>query len=169
MKLDFIISDSLFHSVKTFVNNLLVEQELTLKVGAKVVFVKNGMSGNKRYYNGMTGYVSHFDGMIPVVRDDHTGELFYAKPVSFEKKDAKGDILFSVSQIPLKLAWALTIHKTQGMTLENVEIDAQNIFEDGQLYVALSRVKSSDGLSVKNFSRDKIKVSEECVNFYGQK
>jgi ATP-dependent DNA helicase PIF1 len=72
-----------------------------------------------------------------------------------------------VSQIPLILAWALTIHKSQGATLEHAEIDAgSNIFEFGQTYVALSRVKSLEGLYLASFDASKIKINRRVQNFY---
>ena len=73
----------------------------------------------------------------------------------------------SVSQIPLILAWALTIHKSQGSTLDLAEIDVgDNIFECGQTYVALSRVKSLDGLYLSSFNYNKIKINKKVKEFY---
>lgn len=69
-------------------------------------------------------------------------------------------------QFPLRLAYAITIHKSQGMTLENVVVDCNRIFEQGPTYVALSRVKKLQGLYLKGFSLDKIKVNLEVVRFY---
>ena len=69
-------------------------------------------------------------------------------------------------QYPLKLAYGITIHKSQGMTLENVVVDCNRIFEEGQAYVALSRVKKLEGLYLKGFSADKIKANQKVVDFY---
>ena len=72
----------------------------------------------------------------------------------------------SMTQFPLRLAYAITIHKSQGMTLENVVVDCNKIFEEGQTYVALSRVKNLNGLYLRGFSLDKIKVNSKVVEFY---
>jgi ATP-dependent DNA helicase PIF1 len=75
-------------------------------------------------------------------------------------------VLAKRRQIPLKLAWALTIHKAQGSTLDRAEIDIGEAFAAGQVYVALSRVRNLKSLSVKSFSSNKITVNKKCLNFY---
>jgi ATP-dependent DNA helicase PIF1 len=75
-------------------------------------------------------------------------------------------LLATRKQIPLKLAWALTIHKSQGSTLDRAEIDVSEAFADGQTYVALSRVRSLKALKIRSFSPSSIRVSEKCMNFY---
>lgn len=87
----------------------------------------------------VTGYDS--STFYPVIQMD-TGDIITAHPVDWRIEDETGKILASCKQIPLRLAWAITIHKSQGMTLDSAQIDLTNTFESGQGYVALSRVKS---------------------------
>lgn len=129
------------------------DETLTLKAGAQVMFIKNDV--NKRYYNGMIGEVA-FAGrdMIKVVSKD-TGETIDLEPAEWTNSkyalDAKTkEITETVEgvfrQYPLRLAWAITIHKSQGLTFEHAIIDASHSFAHGQTYVALSRCKSLEGM-----------------------
>jgi ATP-dependent DNA helicase PIF1 len=77
-----------------------------------------------------------------------------------------GNTLFKLTQIPLKLAWAASVHKLQGCTLDMAEIDMARAFEFGQVYVALSRVRSKESLFIKSMDFDKIRCSEKALAFY---
>lgn len=77
-----------------------------------------------------------------------------------------GDLVASREQYPLRLAYGITIHKSQGMTLERLVVDCNRIFECGQAYVAMSRIKALDGLHLRSFNPNKVLVNEEVVNFY---
>ncbi len=123
----------------------LVKSELKLKIGALVIFVKNNYE--KGYINGTLGKIIDFDEYSgsPVVQI-FSGRKIIAKQEQWEVEDDKGKIKATVRQIPLRLAWALTVHKSQGMTLDAAEIDLSKTFEVGQGYVALSRIKSVQGL-----------------------
>ena len=132
---------------------------LELKVGAQVMFVKNDSSPDKRYFNGKIGKVILLDKEEVVVHcpdDDFninvTPEIWeninYA--VNAQTKAITEEKIGSYTQIPLRLAWSITIHKSQGLTFEKAIIDAQGAFAHGQTYVALSRCKSLDGLVLKS-------------------
>src|SRR5690554_3784218 len=133
--------------------------ELELKVGAQVMFIKNDSSPEKRYFNGKIGKVIFLDKDEVVVKcpdDDYNinttreewENINYS--VNAETKAIIEDKIGSFSQIPLRLAWAITIHKSQGLTFEKAIVDAHGAFAHGQTYVALSRCKSLEGLVLKS-------------------
>lgn len=131
-----------------FVKSLLVPQTLKLKKGAKVMFLKN--NHELGVMNGTVGQVVSFsedeDGKkLPVVKL-MSGRILEVEPELWSIDNEKGGRLVSLKQIPLRLAWAMTIHKSQGMTLEAAEIDLSKTFEAGQGYVALSRLRNLEGL-----------------------
>ncbi|RAJ13521.1 helix-turn-helix domain-containing protein [Olleya aquimaris] len=135
------------------------ENNLILKVGAQVMFVKNDSSPEKRYYNGKIGKVILLDDNEVIVHcadDDFnitvTPEIWenINYTVNPETKAITENKVGSYTQIPLRLAWSITIHKSQGLTFEKAIIDAQGAFAHGQTYVALSRCKSLEGLVLKN-------------------
>ncbi|WP_426429435.1 helix-turn-helix domain-containing protein [Winogradskyella sp. HB-48] len=135
------------------------EYKLVLKVGAQVMFIKNDSSPEKRYFNGKIGKVIDLDKDEVVVKcldDDFT---IITKPETWEnityKVDKETDAITedkigSYTQMPLRLAWSITIHKSQGLTFEKAVIDAEGAFAHGQTYVALSRCKSLEGLVLKS-------------------
>ncbi len=124
--------------------SMLAPDVLILKPWARVLFVKN--NPQKGYRNGTTGEVVSFDEIdgYPLVKvsDDLTIKV---EPEVWSIENAN-EIVASVKQIPLKLAWAITVHKSQWMTLDAAEMDLSKVFEPGQAYVALSRIRSLDGL-----------------------
>jgi ATP-dependent exoDNAse (exonuclease V) alpha subunit len=126
--------------------NCLVPENLVLKQGALVMFVKNKFKDDKVVYvNGTMGVVVGFDNdRFPLVRLN-SGEEILVIPDSWTVDD-EHKILAKINQIPLRLAWAITVHKSQGMTLEAAEIDLSKSFGYGMGYVALSRLTSLDGL-----------------------
>jgi len=123
----------------------LVLEEITLKKDAVVMFIKNNY--DLGYVNGTTGVVVDFDREtgFPIVKTS-SGSIIKLVIEDWSMENESGDVVAKVSQIPLKLAWAITIHKSQGMTLDSAEIDLSKTFEVGQGYVALSRIKNIDGL-----------------------
>lgn len=134
-------------------------EEVKLKVGAQVMFIKNDSSPEKRYFNGKIGKVILLDKDEVVVScpdDDFnivtTPEVWenITYTVHPETKAITEDKIGSFTQMPLRLAWAITIHKSQGLTFEKAIIDAQGAFAHGQTYVALSRCKSLEGLVLKS-------------------
>ena len=135
------------------------KEKLELKVGAQVMFVKNDSSPDKRYFNGKIGKVIHLDKDEVVVHcpeDDFninvTPEIWenINYSVDNETKAITEEKIGSYTQMPLRLAWSITIHKSQGLTFEKAIIDAQGAFAHGQTYVALSRCKSLEGLVLKS-------------------
>ncbi len=133
-------------------NNYPAEGELVLKVGAQVMFLKNDVV-SKRYFNGKIGVVKQL--LKDEIIVDCDGEDIYVMPETWEnnryvlnREDGKleQENLGSFTQFPLRLAWAITIHKSQGLTFERVMIDAGAAFSSGQVYVALSRCTSLEGI-----------------------
>jgi len=127
---------------------LLVPENLELKIGAEVMFVANNFSDG--YVNGSRGRVISFENSMPVVRLTG-GKRIKVEPHSWSLSE-DGRVRAEVSQLPLRLAWAITIHKSQGMSLDAAEIDLSRAFTPGMGYVALSRVRSLNGLYVKGLN-----------------
>lgn len=119
---------------------------------------KNGPNNTKRYWDTFSAPVVRFaNGMMrPIFAIDSTSQSG-TKAMPY---------LATRVQVPLALAWALTIHKSQGMTLDFIEVSSQDIFETGQFYVALSRGTNIDGVTVTGFSRDRLPLDEDVVQFY---
>ena len=135
------------------------DKKLALKEGAQVMFIKNDSSFEKRYYNGKIGVITTIDEKNIYVKcpDDDTEievnrEIWdnVSYDINPETKALEEVTKGSFSQIPLRLSWAITIHKSQGLTFEKAIIDAELSFAHGQTYVALSRCKSLDGLILKS-------------------
>lgn len=131
------------------------DETLELKRGAQVMFVKNDSSGEHRYYNGMIGEVTALSPSVVEVRAKGSEKPIVVQEEEWanaryvldeESKEITETIDGTFKQIPLKLAWAITIHKSQGLTFERAIIDASASFAHGQTYVALSRCKTLDGL-----------------------
>jgi hypothetical protein len=150
------------------------EADLHLKIGAQVMFVKNDSSPEKRYYNGKIGSLTGFeDGFIQVQCPDD--EVITAEPVTWENtryaldeqtKEIQEEVLGTFTQVPLKLAWAITIHKSQGLTFDRAVIDAQAAFAHGQVYVALSRCRTLEGLVLSTPIRvQAVKTHSEVLSF----
>lgn len=130
-------------------------QRLILKVGAQVMFVRNDSSGNHQYYNGMIGRVVYADDSEIRVLGLGQTEPIVVEPQEWENerytvnektKEIETEVLGTFRQYPLRLAWAITIHKSQGLTFERAIIDAGRSFAPGQVYVALSRCRTLEGL-----------------------
>ena len=136
-------------------NALPVDKSLALKTGAQVMFIKNDKGENRRYYNGKTGMISRINNDEIFIRfPGESGEM-QLEPETWnniryhynESRDAiEEEELGSYKQYPVRLAWAVTIHKSQGLTFEKAIIDAGQSFAPGQVYVALSRLTSMKGL-----------------------
>ncbi|MCD4790013.1 MAG: helix-turn-helix domain-containing protein, partial [Bacteroidales bacterium] len=129
--------------------------ELELKAGAQVMFVKNDPDPAKLFYNGKIGTVIKIDKDVVKVKCDGDEEPINVMPVEWQKmkyaldnetKEIKETVEGTFTQYPLKLAWAITIHKSQGLTFKKAIIDAEAAFAHGQVYVALSRLQSLEGL-----------------------
>ncbi len=133
-------------------------ENLVLKKGAQVMFVKNDSSPEKLYYNGKIGIVTGFSEKAIRVKCEGDYSEIEVFPdawnnvkynINHKTKAIEEDIVGEFKQYPLKLAWAITIHKSQGLTFERAIIDAESAFAHGQVYVALSRCKTLEGLVLK--------------------
>lgn len=145
---------------ETLKKSCLAPEILQLKKGAFVMFVKNSLE--KKYVNGTLGTVEDFEPITgyPIVRT-RDGKLVTAKPDTWELRDGEKKIA-SISQIPLRLAWAITVHKSQGMTLDGAHIDLSHAFVPGMGYVALSRVRSLDSLTLVGLNRMALQMHPEA-------
>lgn len=147
--------------IESLIKSCLAPVELRLKVGARVMFVRNNQE--KGYANGTLGTVIGFDevGNDPIVRIANGREIHADRESWMVEEDGK--IKAEISQIPLRLAWAITIHKSQGMSLDAAEIDLSKSFVAGMGYVALSRVKSLAGLKLVGFNHSALQVHPEIL------
>ena len=151
------------------------KESLLLKVGSQVMFVKNDSSADKRYFNGKIGKVILLDKDEVVVKCPDDEFNIITKPEVWENinyavdKDTKAiseNKIGSFTQIPLRLAWSITIHKSQGLTFEKAIIDSEGAFAHGQTYVALSRCKSLKGLVLKSkINSSQIISDTNVINF----
>jgi len=138
----------------------LAPEILSLKIGAVVMFVKNNF--NRGYVNGTLGKVIDFDENGWPIIETKSGKKIIAAPTSW-KIEKNNVILASIEQIPLRLAWAITVHKSQGMSLDAAEIDLSKSFERGMGYVALSRVRQLDGIKLMGINQMALRVSQQIV------
>ncbi|WP_419494871.1 AAA family ATPase [Chryseobacterium bernardetii] len=135
-----------------------MEETLELKVGAQIMFIRNDSSPEKNFYNGKLAEISYLDeDIIKVVLDESKKEIIVTTEVWEQKrytldseKNIKTEVLGSFEQYPIRLAWAVTIHKSQGLTFDRVIIDAGRSFASGQVYVALSRCRTLNGIVLKS-------------------
>lgn len=137
--------------------------KLILKIGAQVMLLKN-INVNAGLVNGARGVIVRFEEGYPVVRFKNKKE-FTARPERWHVKNSNGS-LFCRRQIPLNLAWAFSIHKSQGLTLDCVEMSLSKIFEAGQAYVALSRAQSLNTLRVLDFDSRYVWADPSVLEFY---
>ena len=132
-----------------------VEAELKLKVGAQIMFIKNDLSPEKRFFNGKMGVIESLSDEEILVRfEDDNSSILVDKyewqnikySLNPDTKEIEEDILGTFVHYPIKLAWAITVHKSQGMTFDKAALDVSQVFLPGQAYVALSRLRSLNGL-----------------------
>lgn len=156
-----------------------VEETLVLKEGAQVMFIKNDYSGEQRYYNGKIGVVEHVDEDTVFVQFNDGSESVEVEPYIWENKrytmnqetgNIEEEVLGSFKHLPLKLAWAITIHKSQGLTFDKAIIDVSKAFAPGQIYVALSRLRSLQGLILtRPLNEDGISPDNRLKEYAGNK
>jgi ATP-dependent exoDNAse (exonuclease V) alpha subunit len=154
--------------LKQLKQSVLAQEVLQLKVGARVMFLSNYKpeGGDFVWVNGSLGTVVDFKLKNPIVKIDETGQTVTVERHVWSKRDWQDRELAAFEQIPLKLAYGVTIHKSQGLTLDKAVIDCARIFADGQAYVALSRVKSREGLFLLNWNPRLVKADPRAVQYY---
>ncbi len=146
----------------------LAPEVLRLRKGARVMCVKNNF--DKGYVNGTLGIVvSCGPGVAPVIRtpasrDYPSGRTITIDPAIWQINDGER-VLAEISQYPLRLAWAITVHKSQGMSLDAIEVDLSKSFEPGMGYVALSRVRSLNGLTILGINENAFRVHPEVLEY----
>ena len=154
------------------------EETLEFKKGAQVMFVRNDLSPEKRYFNGKIGKITRFTGDEIFVRCLNEREDIAVRPVEWQNikysidektKEIEEDILGTFTQHPLKLAWAITIHKSQGLTFDRVIIDARSAFAHGQVYVALSRCRNFEGIVLSSRISPSSVKTDSVVKAYTEK
>jgi hypothetical protein len=146
--------------IENLKKSCLSPETLKLKVGAKVMFTKNDPAGN--FVNGTLGVVENFGQFgEPLIRT-LSGKLITAIPASWQIEE-DGKIKAEVTQLPLRLAWAITVHKSQGMSLDAMEVDLSKSFTHGMGYVALSRVRSLSGMKLLGFNEMSLSVDPEVL------
>jgi len=150
-------------------------ETLTLKKGAQVMFVRNDSSQEKRYFNGKIGTVTHLERERIVVRCPGDAAAIDVEPLTWENiqysldKETKAiseEVIGKFIQYPLRLAWAITIHKSQGLTFERAIIDAGAAFSHGQVYVALSRCKTFEGMVLSAPIPRRAVMTDRLVSHY---
>lgn len=148
---------------------------LTLKEGAQVMFVKNDPSGNHQYYNGRIGRVTLAEDNRLEVYCPGDSEAIEVVPLTWENSrytlnsetlEIESEVIGKFSQLPLRLAWAITIHKSQGLTFDRAIIDANLSFAPGQVYVALSRCKTLEGMLLASRIDSHAIINDERVEAY---
>lgn len=152
-----------------------VDFRLELKVGAQVMFVKNDPSNDKRYYNGKIGIVTDFYEEYIMVQCPGEDEKIAVEPLEWENsryvineqtQEMESEVIGIFRQYPLRLAWAITIHKSQGLTFDKAIIDAASAFASGQVYVALSRCRTLEGMVLATPLRQDAVITDLRVEDY---
>jgi hypothetical protein len=149
--------------------------KLELREGAQIMFVKNDSSGNASYFNGKIAKVIHLQKDEILVQMQDTDEEYTLRKEEWENKkyivnpttkELDEEVIGTFSQFPIKLAWAVTVHKSQGLTFDRAIIDVGQAFAPGQVYVALSRLRSLEGLVLRSRIQSSLVYSDhQVVNF----
>ena len=156
-------TESESYILEVFSKNCRAEKEIVLKLGARVMLLMN-MDFNKGLINGACGVIQKFNDKSIVIKFDNGIEA--AIPQNTFEYFYNDRVVAQRIQYPLRLAYGITIHKSQGMTLDKLVVDCARIFERGQAYVAMSRVKTLSGLYLKNFEPAKVFVDSKVAKFY---
>ena len=156
-------SDALVDALK---KSCLAPEQLKLKMGAEVMFIKNNYEAG--YVNGTRGRIAGFDSRgEPIVEIYSTGKRLSVAAMDWEVEE-NGRVKASITQYPLRLAWAITIHKSQGMSLDSAEIDLSKTFAYGMGYVALSRVRTLLGIRLVGFAESSLNMDPIVLKLDGK-
>ncbi len=147
--------------VATLKKSCLSPERLVLKKGAQVMFIKNNFESG--YVNGTQGTVIDFDIMQMPIIETFSGKIINAKRASWTIDNEEGNVVAEINQLPLRLAWAITVHKSQGMNLDAAEIDLSRCFTEGMGYVALSRLSTLAGLKLVGINDMAFYVNEKAL------
>ena len=152
-----------------------LEPDLVLKLGAQVMFVKNDLNFEKKFYNGKIGTISYIseneiEVFFPEENEKIQVEKYEWQNVKYSlnpnTKEIEEEVLGTFVQYPLKLAWAITVHKSQGLTFDKAILDINDVFQSGQAYVALSRLRSLNGLILtREFESKHMFTDQDIVQF----
>ncbi len=145
------------------IKNVIADEILELKLNARVISLKNAQDFS--YVNGSLGTIIKLNENSVTVQFDNGVRTIITKE-KWESINLDGEVISTFEQIPLKLAYALTIHKSQGMSIDSLTIDCSNIFEEGQFYVAISRATNSEKLKLLGFERKHINSNKKAISFY---
>jgi hypothetical protein len=154
------------------------ENELVLKLGAQVMCVKNDLSKEKLFYNGMIGEIVEIDISSIKVKAVDNDNIIDVEPMTWvnsryiydeQEHKIREYELGTFTQYPIKTAWAITIHKSQGLTFSHAIIDAQDSFAHGQVYVALSRCKTLEGLVLSTPLHHSSIVTDHQITFFNER
>lgn len=157
---------SLQQEYEFLANNIMAEKTIELKIGTHVMCIANiALDCENQIANGSQGIIVGFKDDLPIVKFNNIVEPIC---ICYHSWNSETNKKIAVVQIPLIYAWAITIHKSQGVTLDAAIMDiGSNIFEYGQTYVALSRVRSLNGLYLRSFDYTRISANPKVKNFYG--
>lgn len=156
-----------------------IDEKMTLKMGAQIMFIKNDPSGQGLFYNGKIGVISKLtNDEIEVTTEDSTSPILVEKytweniryALNEQTKEIEEKVIGKFIHFPIKLAWAITVHKSQGLTFEKAVLDISESFAPGQIYVALSRLTGLKGLILKSkINFDGLRIDQKVSDYSNQK